>query len=67
MDITGKAVVVFAKRDKQLCFFKIYDYETQQEEARQKFIQLMLDATVSEYRMMTIETFFDTFKKGELC
>ena len=64
MDITGKAVVVFGKRDNKLCFFKIYDYETQENEAQKKFIELMEDVSVGEYRMMTIETLSEILEEG---
>lgn len=64
MDITGKAVAVYGKRNNKLCFFKIYDYETQEDEAQKKFIELMEDVSVGEYRMMTIETLSEILEEG---
>ena len=64
MEITGKAVVVYGKRDDKLCFFKIYDYETQEDEAKKKFIELTGDVSVGEYRMMTIETLSEILEEG---
>ena len=64
MEITGKAVVVYGKRDDKLCFFKIYDYQTQEDEAKKKFIELMGDMSVGEYRMMTIETLSEILEEG---
>jgi len=54
MEITGQAIAVFAKRKNKLCFFKIYNYE-EQDEAIKKFRQLKKDVSISEYRIMTIE------------
>ena len=64
MEITGKAIAVYGKRDDKLCFFKIYDYETQEDEAKEKFVELMEDISVSEYRMMTIETLSEILEEG---
>ena len=64
MDIEGKAVVVYGKRNNKLCFFKIYDYETQEDEAQKKFVELMEDVSVGEYRMMTIENLSEILEEG---
>ena len=64
MDITGKAIAVYGKRNNKLCFFKIYDYETQEDEAQKKFVELMQDVSVGEYRMMTIETLSEILEEG---
>ena len=64
MDITGKAIAVYGKRNNKLCFFKIYDYETQEDEAQKKFVELIQDVSVGEYRMMTIETLSEILEEG---
>lgn len=64
MEITDKAVVVYAKKEGKLCFFNIYDYETQEAEAKEKFVELMDDISLGEYRMMTIEHFSDILEEG---
>lgn len=64
MEITGKAVAVYGKRNNKICFFRIYDYENQRVEAQEKFIELMKDMSVGEYRMMTIETLSEILEEG---
>ena len=43
MIITGKAIVVYAKKDDELYFFKIYDYPKQQDKIHEKFKKLFSD------------------------
>jgi hypothetical protein len=64
MEITGKAVAVYGKKENKLCFFKIYDYETQEDEAQNKFIELMNDLSVGEYRIMTVENLSEILEEG---
>ena len=64
MYIAGKAIVVYGKRNNKLYFFKIYDYETQENEAQEKFVDLMEDVSIDEYRMMTIETLSKILEEG---
>lgn len=64
MDITGKAVAVYGKRNNKLCFFKIYDYETEEDKALEKFVELMNDFSIGEYRIMTIETLSQILDEG---
>lgn len=64
MEITGKAVAVYGKRNNKICFFKIYNYETEESQAQEKFIELMNDVSVGEYRMMTIETLSEILEEG---
>lgn len=56
MIITGKAIVVYAKKDDELYFLKIYDYPKQEDEAHEKFIELFSDDSL-ETRTMTIDRF----------
>jgi len=63
MEITNTSIVVYAKRQNKLCFFKIYDFE-KGVEAQQKFAELMQDASVSEYRMMTIDSLSEILEAG---
>lgn len=56
MIITGKAIVVYAKKDDELYFFKIYDYPKQEDEAHEKFKELFSDDSLEVYSM-TIDHF----------
>lgn len=55
MIIKGKAIVVYAKKDDELYFFKIYDY-VKEDEAWQKFKELFSDDSLEAYAM-TIDNF----------
>lgn len=52
-----KSIVIYAKMNNVLCFFKVYDYETESELAQKVFSLMVNDETLSEYRMMTLQEF----------
>ena len=56
MILEGKKIVVYAKKDDELYFFKIYDYPKQEDEAHKKFRELFSDDSLEAYSM-TIEQF----------
>lgn len=56
MIIKGKAIVVYAKKNDELYFFKIYDYPKQEDKAYKDFKKLYNDSSLEVYEM-TIERF----------
>ena len=46
-------------------YVKLFEYyETEEDKAQEKFVELMNDVSIGEYRMMTIETLSEILEEG---